>query len=127
MLDAAPSPLSTVAAICADPAAFKPTDIAGAVAALIRDMASRAAKPTDGLIQPQAARSWARQIALEVCMDMVNPHDDRHALFDALHEAERTVWNGNRLNQLADEIMEAAEGIASTCRHEADVLQGKDE
>lgn len=60
-------------------------------------------------------------------MDMVNPHDDRHALFDALHEAERTVWKGDRLNKLADEIMEAAEGVASTCRHEADVLQGKEE
>lgn len=127
MLDALPSPLSTVAAISANPAAFKPTDIAGAVAALIRDMASRAAKPTDGLIQSQAARSWARQIALEVCMDMVNPHDDRHALFDALHSAERAVWDGGRLNQLADEIMEAAEGVASTLRYEADVLQGKDE
>lgn len=127
MLDASPAPLAVLTAINANPSAFKATEVAAAIAALIRDMSGRAAKPTDGLVQSQAALCWTRQIALEACMDTVNPHDDRHALLDALHEAERVVWDGNRLNQLADEIMEAAEGVASTLRYEADVLHGKDE
>lgn len=127
MVDLTPAPLMKLAAMSVAPQQHRPTDIAGAVADFIRSMADRAAKPTDGLPQKQAALSWSRQIALEACLDTFNPHDDRYALLDALHDAERTVWNATKLNELSDTIMEAAEGVASTLRYEADVLNGVDD
>lgn len=104
----------------------RPHDIAMATGDLIEAVCKMHARPLPGGMVRTSVRSWNRQICLEVAMGAFGENDHRAELLDALHSAERTVWDAEKLEALAEQIENSADSYAAELRGEADTLRQRD-
>lgn len=100
-----------------------PREIADATGDLVEALCKLYARPLPGGTARCSARSWNRQICLDIAMGAFGENDHRAELLDALHSAERTVWDGDALIGHADTIEAAAGEYAAELRGEAESLR----
>lgn len=91
----------------------------------LKAVCDRHALPTDGLGQKQSSLIWQRQIALLIAANSCGVEGPRREILETMAEAERTVWEDDALDDLADQLTDQAHELAEEWRGEAQVLRGE--
>ena len=102
-----------------------PSDIALTLADWLKGICDANAVNTDGLSKSQASLIWQRQIALNIASRAYGMSTDHACLLQVMAEAERTVWDADAFDRLADDLMANAEMVADEWRGEAEALRGE--